>query len=102
MGTMVGWYVSTRGRQFVDVCCFSINTSVRGIFVSLFHCFVITLIGYALWSGCMVNSLLCSMKSVFLVHILLHRYIYIYMFVWCVVLGINKSTTKQNNIRHST
>ena len=29
-------------------------------------------------------------------------YIYIYMFVGCVVLVINKSTTKQNNIRHST
>ena len=28
--------------------------------------------------------------------------IYIYMFVGCVVLVINKSTTKQNNIRHST
>ena len=45
MGTMVGWYVCTRGRQFVDVCCFCIKRSVLGIFVTLFHCFVITLIG---------------------------------------------------------
>ena len=29
-------------------------------------------------------------------------YIYIYMFVGCVVLVINKSTTKQDNMRHST
>ena len=29
-------------------------------------------------------------------------YIYIYLFVGCVVLVINKSTTKQNNMRHST
>ena len=43
-----------------------------GIFFTLFHCFVITLIGQALWSRCVVNSLLCSMKSVFLVHILLY------------------------------
>ena len=28
--------------------------------------------------------------------------VYIYMFVGCVVLVINKSTTKQNNIGHST
>ena len=28
--------------------------------------------------------------------------IYIYIFVGCVVLVINKSTTKQNNINHST
>ena len=45
VGTMVGWYVCTRGRQFVDVFCFCIKSSVRGIFVTLFHCFVITLIG---------------------------------------------------------
>ena len=45
VGTMVGWYVCTRGRQFVDVCCFCIKSSVRGIFVTLFYCLVITLIG---------------------------------------------------------
>ena len=38
-------------------------------------------------------------------HILMRTavlYIYIYMFVECVVLVINKSTVKQNNMRHST
>ena len=44
-GTMVRWYVCTRGRQFVDVCCFYTKSSARGIFFTLFHCFVITLIG---------------------------------------------------------
>ena len=29
-------------------------------------------------------------------------YIYEYTFVGCVVLVINKSTTNENNIRHST
>ena len=33
--TKVGWYVCTRGRQFVDVSCFCIKSSVRGIFYFL-------------------------------------------------------------------
>ena len=45
VGTMVGWYVCMRGRQFFDVCCFCLKSSVRGIFFTLFHCFAITLIG---------------------------------------------------------
>ena len=40
--------------------------------VFLSHCFVINLIGYALWSRCVINYLLCSMKSVFLVRMLLY------------------------------
>ena len=58
--------------MLVDVCCCCIKSSVSGIFVTSFHCFAITLIGQALWSRCVVNSLLCSMKSVLLVHILLY------------------------------
>ena len=45
MGTMVGWYVCTRGIQFFDVCCHCIKSSVRGIFVTFFHRAMITLIG---------------------------------------------------------
>ena len=73
VGTMVGWYVCTRDRQFFDVCCFCSKSSLRGISFTLFHCFVMTLIGQALWSRCVTNSLLCSMKSAFLVHILLYQ-----------------------------
>ena len=59
-------------QTFFYVCCFSFSSSVGGILLTLFHCFMITLIWHALWSCSMVNSLLCTMKSVFLVHILLN------------------------------
>ena len=44
----------------VEVCCFWIKSYVHGIFFTLFHCLVITLIGQALCSRCVVNSLTCQ------------------------------------------
>ena len=38
---MVGWHVTTSGRQCLDVSCFCFNSSGRGILVTLFHCYVI-------------------------------------------------------------
>ena len=38
----------------------------------------------------------------FYVYLSLYICLYKYIFVGCVVLVINKSTTKQNNMRHST
>ena len=39
VGTMVGWYVCKRDRQFFDVFCFYFKSSASGILFSLFHCF---------------------------------------------------------------
>ena len=44
VGSMIGWYVCSSGRLIVDVFCFCDETSGSGLFVTLFHYFVITLI----------------------------------------------------------
>ena len=41
-------------------------------------------------------------NHIYIYQYVVYIYIYTYMFVGCVVLVINKSTTNENNIRHCT
>ena len=46
-------------------------------------------------------TMLCICTSIY-IYGYIYIYPYIYLFVGCVVLAINKSTMKQNNMRHCT
>ena len=63
VGTMVGWYVCTRGRQFVDVCCFCIKGYVCGI-LYVYICICLCVDVYVYVCMCIYEASIFSFRSV--------------------------------------
>ena len=59
-------------RKVLNVWSFDFERTVYVFLITLFHSFKITLMALVSWKKCVVNVLMCSTKSVQLVHILLH------------------------------